>query len=30
LLGHHYGDEVIHKDNLVIINDKDVPTWIRL
>ena len=26
LLGHHYGDEVIHKDNLVIINDKDVPT----
>lgn len=23
LLGHHYGDEVIHRDNMVIINDKD-------
>ena len=26
LLGHHYGNEVIHRDNLVIINDKDVTT----
>ena len=24
LLGHHYGDEVIHRDNMVIINDKDI------
>ena len=24
LLGHHYGDELIHRDNMVIINDKDV------
>tara|TARA_B100001123_G_scaffold432021_1_gene554362 strand:+ start:170 stop:1168 length:999 start_codon:yes stop_codon:yes gene_type:complete len=24
LLGHHYGDEVIHRNNMVIINDKDV------
>ncbi|SVD78820.1 uncharacterized protein METZ01_LOCUS431674, partial [marine metagenome] len=23
ILGHHYGDEVIHRDNMVVINDKD-------